>query len=71
MDRAEILKAIQEAYGSGRPVESVMRECMSEVRIGAFGDQAASLVPGVEYGRSVYRKRGCGKVASFFRCLLR
>ena len=67
MDRAEILKAIQEAYGSGRPVESVMRECMSEVRIGPFGDQAA----GVEYGRSVYRKRGCGKVASFFRCLLR
>ena len=71
MDRTQILRAIQEAYGSGRSIESVMRECRTIVRNGAGRDQAPSFAPDMEYGRSVYRKRGCGKVASFFRCLLR
>ena len=71
MDRTQILRAIKEAYGSGRSIESVMRECMSTSRARMAGEQYPMMLSDLEYGRAVYRKRRCGKVASFFRCLLR
>ena len=71
LDRTQILKSIHEAYGSGRPVESVLRERMAIIRDGVYSGHAPILLQGSEYGRTVYRKRRCGKVASFFRCLLR
>ena len=52
-------------------MESVMRERMAVVRAGGHCDNVGAMLPSIEYGRSVYKKRGCGKVASFFRCLLR
>jgi hypothetical protein len=71
MDRAEILRAIKEAYGSGRSIESAMRQCMAISRARVVDRQPPMLLPEFEYGRAVYRKRRCGKIASFFRCLLR
>jgi hypothetical protein len=71
MDRTQILRSIREAYGSGKPVESVMRERMAAVRAGVCPDEPGAKPPSIEYGRSAYKKRGCGKVASFLRCLLR
>jgi hypothetical protein len=71
MDRTQILRAIHEAYGSGRPVERVMRECLSVARADGEDRRSQLIVPDLEYGRSIYRKRRCGKVASFFRCFLR
>ena len=71
LDRTQILRSIQEAYGAGRPVESVMRERMAIMRAGVNPEYASLLMPDMEFGRTCYRKRKCGKVASFFRCLLR
>ena len=71
MDHTQILQSIQEAYGAGRSVESVMRARMAVVRAGAESDGDVILSPSMEYGRTIYKKRRCGKVASFFRCLLR
>ena len=72
IDRSQILGLIHEAYVSGRPVESVMRARMAEIRAGNR-QQSGGLVlsSGIEHGRTIYMKRRCGKVASFFRCLLR
>ena len=71
LDRTQILRSIHEAYGAGRPVESVMHERMAVIRSGGVPEDVQSPLPSVEYGRSVHKKRRCGKVASFFRCLLR
>ena len=71
LDRAQILRSIHEAGRSGRSVESVMRDRMAVVRGGANSGEASAPSPSMEYGRSVYKKRRCGKVASFFRCFLR
>ena len=71
LDKTQILRSIHEAYGAGRPVESVMRERMAIIRAGVSPEDVRTPLPSVEYGRSIYKKRRCGKVASFFRCLLR
>ena len=71
LDRTQILRTIQEAYGAGRPVESVMRERMAVVRAGVNPEHARSVSLDMEFGATHYRRRKCGKVASFFRCLLR
>jgi hypothetical protein len=70
-DRTQILGSIRESYGAGRPVESVMRDCMARMRAGSNPDNGRLLLPDMELGQTIYRKRKCGKVASFFRCLLR
>ncbi|MFT4547028.1 MAG: hypothetical protein ACI9UA_001055 [Pseudoalteromonas tetraodonis] len=71
LDRTQILRSIHEAYGAGHPVESVMRERMAVVRAGVDPANIRVILPSMEYGSSVYKRRRCGKVASFFRCLLR
>ncbi len=71
MDCTQILRSIHEAYGSGRPVESVMRARMAVVRAGIDPESEVMLSPSVEHGRTIYMKHRRGKVASFFRCLLR
>ena len=70
-DRAQILRSIYEAYESGRSVEGVMGERMAIVSAGVGSGGTSVLLSSSEYGSSVYKKRRCGKVASFFRCLLR
>ena len=71
LDRTQILRSIQDAYRAGRPVEAVMRARMTVVRARVDPEREQVELSSMEYGRSVYKKRRCGKVASFFRCLLR
>jgi hypothetical protein len=67
----QTLDSLRGTCGAGRPGQNLLRERLLQDRAGVGPETLKLLLQGLDDGRTIYWRRKSGKVASFFRCLLR